>query len=103
MLHMVARHLEIIFFFLISPKCDLGEVEKAMLQLLACHFELIFGPFTIPKCDVEKALFQGPAWQFQPILSLWTIPKFDWGEVNKAIFLEVARHCDLIFCLLTIP
>jgi len=25
------------------------------------------------------------------------------GEVKKASFLEVARHCELIFCLLTIP
>ena len=24
-----------------QPKLDLVEVEKAMLQLLACHFELI--------------------------------------------------------------
>jgi len=34
----VARHWEYIFFFLTSSKCDLGEVEKAMFQWLACYF-----------------------------------------------------------------
>jgi len=46
------------------PKVDLGEVEKAMLQVLACNFELILGLLTIPKCvfaEVEKAIFQWPA------------------------------------------
>ena len=46
------------------PLDDLGEFEKAMFHLLACHFELIFGLLTIPKCDfveVDKAFFQGPA------------------------------------------
>jgi len=45
-----------------SPKCDLGEVEKAMFQGLACHFELIFGVLNIPKCElveVEKGLYLG--------------------------------------------
>jgi len=49
-------------YLLTSPKCDLSEVEKAMFQGLAFHFELIFGLLTIPKWDlfeVEKAMFQG--------------------------------------------
>ena len=28
----VANYWELIFFLLTSPKCDLGEVEKAMFQ-----------------------------------------------------------------------
>ena len=38
---MVARHWKLIFFFLTSSKCDLGEVEKAMCQEFPCHIELI--------------------------------------------------------------
>jgi len=70
MFQVVARQWEFIFLLLTSPKCDLGEVEKAMFKLLICHSELIFGIFTIPKCDfveVEKALFQGAAWPFGPL------------------------------------
>ena len=29
--------------------------------------------------------------------------KYDFGEFNKATFLEVVRHCELIFCLMTRP
>jgi len=67
----------------------LDKVEKAMLQLIICHYELIFGIFTIPKYDFvegEEALFQAHAWHYQPILGLCTSPKCDLGEVNKAIF-----------------
>ena len=48
-------------------------------------------------------MFQGTAWQFQPIFDLWTSPKFELGEFNKATFLVVLRHCELIFCLMTNP
>jgi len=77
-----------------------------MFQEFPCHFELIYGFLTIPKCDfveVEKGLFQGQVWHFQPIFGLWDSPKYDFGEFNKATFLVVARICELIFCLLTIP
>jgi len=53
----------------------LGEVEKAMFQGHACHFELIFDPLTIPKCDfveVENSVFQGLIWLFQLIFGIWT-------------------------------
>ena len=46
-----------------------------MFQGLACHFELIFGLLTIPKCDlgdIEKAMFQGLEWHSQFIFGLWT-------------------------------
>ena len=32
---LVARHWELIFFLLTNPKCDFGEVEKAMFQGIA--------------------------------------------------------------------
>ena len=50
---MVARHWERIYFLLTNTKCDLFEVEKAMFQGVACHFdcELIFSLLTSPKCD----------------------------------------------------
>jgi len=51
MFQVLARHWEFIFLLLTSRKCDLGEVEKAMFKLFICHSELIFGFFTIPKCD----------------------------------------------------
>jgi len=54
MFQVVERNLELIFFLLTSLKCDLGEVEKAMFQELACHFVLIFCLLTIPKCDLIK-------------------------------------------------
>ena len=39
---MVARHCELIFCLLTSPKCDLDEFEKAMIQVVEWHFEDIF-------------------------------------------------------------
>jgi len=60
---------------LTSPKCDLGEVEKAMIQGVAFHFELIFGLLTIPKCDLgelEKTMLQGLVWHSPLIFGLWT-------------------------------
>jgi len=30
-------------------------------------------------------------------------PKYNFGEFNKATFLVVVRHCELIFCLLDSP
>ena len=40
MFYVVARHWELIFFLLTSPKCDLGDFEKALFQGLPCHIEL---------------------------------------------------------------
>ena len=38
MIQKVARHCELIFCILNSPKFDLLEVEKAMVQLVAINF-----------------------------------------------------------------
>ena len=51
---MVANHWGIIYFLLTNPKCDLCEVKKAMFQGLACHFELTFGLLANPKCDLDE-------------------------------------------------
>jgi len=59
--------LKIISFLLTSLKCELGEVEKAMLQGLAFNFYFIFGLLNIPKCDLFEVvipLFRGLAWHF---------------------------------------
>jgi len=42
MFQVVARHCELIICLLTSPKCDLGEVGKAMIQLVEWNFEVIF-------------------------------------------------------------
>jgi len=44
-----------------SPIWDLDEIEKAMFQGYAFHFELIFDLLTNPKCDFgefEKTMFK---------------------------------------------
>jgi len=37
-----ARHCELILCLVTSPKCDLDEVEIAMIEVVECHFEVIF-------------------------------------------------------------
>jgi len=82
MFQVVARHRELIFFLSTSPKCDLSEVDKVMVQGLECLFEFIFGILTITKCDVvevEKAMFQGLAWHLQLIFRPLEQPKMRLG------------------------
>ena len=60
-----------------------------MIQGFACQIVLIFRLFTIPKCDlveVEKAFLQ-LAWHFQPLFCLWTSPKCDLGELKNDYFI----------------
>jgi len=52
----VARHCELIFCLLTSPKCDLNEVEKAMFQVVKWHFEVIFFFLTTRNCVFFKSL-----------------------------------------------
>ena len=61
MFQVVARHCELIFSLLNSPKCDLVEVEKAMFQRFPWYFQIIFGLWTSLKCDKieEKSDFSG--------------------------------------------
>ena len=56
--------LKLIFCLLISPKIEFVKVEKAMLQMVARHWEFIFFFLTSPNYDLgefEKAMFQGVA------------------------------------------
>ena len=92
MFQVVARHWELIFFLLTSPKFELGEVEKPIFQGFACYIELIFGVLTIPKWDLvefEKQMFQDIAWHLQLIFGLWNCPKCKFGEFVKATFVAV--------------
>jgi len=57
MLHGLLCH----FGFMTKKKCDLGEVDKAMFQVVARHCELIFFLLIRPKCDlceIDKDMFQ---------------------------------------------
>ena len=75
------------------------EDEKAMIQVVANHWELIFILFSCPKCDldeVDKALFQGDAFHFDNLL---TIPKCDFGEFQKTMFKDLEWHSQIIFGL----
>jgi len=50
---------QLIFSVWTSPTCDLGEVNKATLLVVAGHCEIIFCILTCRKCDfneVEKAM-----------------------------------------------
>jgi len=56
------------------------EVEKAMIQVVKCHFELIFGLLTNPKCELVElqiAMIEVFAWHSQLIFDLCTSPKSD--------------------------
>ena len=48
-------HCELIFCLLTSPKCDLGEVEERMFQVVERHFEDILYFLTNKKyCSVQE-------------------------------------------------
>ena len=52
-----------LFRALDQPKLDLGEVEKGMLQVLACHFELIYGLLPFQNASLLRSIkryFNGP-------------------------------------------
>ena len=49
-IQVVEWHL-VIFCLLTSPKLDFGVVEKAMFQVVANRWELIFFLLTNAKCD----------------------------------------------------
>ena len=72
-----------------SPKCDLSNVEKAMFEVLAVHFHLIFFLLTNPECDfceVEEAIFHVVAGHCELIFCQYTTSKYNWGEVENAMF-----------------
>ena len=61
---MVEWHVKVIFCLLKSAKFVFGTDEKAMFQVVAKHWELIFFLLTNQKCNLvefEKAMIQGVA------------------------------------------
>jgi len=42
----VARHCELIFCLFTIPKCDLDEVEKALILVVEWHIEVIYSLLT---------------------------------------------------------
>jgi len=50
----VARHCELIFCVLTSPKRHLDEVEKATIQVVEWHLKVILCLLTIPNFDIGK-------------------------------------------------
>ena len=54
MYQVLVFHFELNSYLLTSSKSDLGEVDKAMIIVLALHFELIFFFLTHPKCKLRK-------------------------------------------------
>ena len=52
MCQVVARHWEHIFFLLSNRIWDLGDVEKVMFQMVANHWGLIYFLLTNLKCDL---------------------------------------------------
>ena len=60
-----------------------------MFQGLVCYLDLIFGPLTIPKCDlveVEKALLLGLAWHFQIFSASVRAEHVNWVNYKKLLF-----------------
>ena len=64
---MFGRHCEL-FCLLCSPKWQLDEVVKAMIQVVEWDFEVIFCFMTNRKCDffqVDKATIQVVEWKLK--------------------------------------
>ena len=69
----LAWHYQLILELWTSPKCDLDELEKAMIQVVECHSEVIFWFMTNRKCNfyhVDKATIQVVELQLKVILPL---------------------------------
>jgi hypothetical protein len=83
---------------LIGPKCDLGDVQKAIIQVVLTTLFISSGR---PKMRLgwirENDVSRGR--MVLRLICLLCVPKCDWGEVEKAMFQEVELHCELISCL----
>ena len=133
MFQVVARHCKLIFCHLTSPKCNFGEGEKALFQGLAWHLELNLGLLPVRNATWMRLIkryfkrstgtgnsFSAPShsqnatcaksrmrWFKRSndctLFCMFTIPKCDLFEVDKAIFQVVEWHFESIFCLLSSP
>ena len=70
-----------------------------MIQVVKCHFEVIFCILTNRKCE----FFQVDKWHLKVIFCIMTSQKNDFRDVVKAMFHVVANHWELIFFPLTSP
>jgi len=76
------------FLHLDNPKFDFGEVEKAMFQGFARHWEQIFFLLTSPKCYLGEfgiTIFQGLTYHFELFFGLLNISKCELVEVEKSM------------------
>ena len=81
------------------------EVDKAMIRVFKCHFEVIFCFLTNRNChyfQVDKAIIQMAEWHVKVIFFLLQA-QYLTGEVGKGMFQVVARQSELVFFLLTSP
>ena len=89
-----------------QPKKPFGWDRENDVSRALNPFELIFGLLNITKCDVvevEKAVFLVVARHTEFIFSHQTNKKCGLCEFRKANIQFVVRHCELTFCLLTRP
>ena len=85
------------FLPLTSPKCDLGNVEKAMFQMFSCHFEFIFGLLANPKCywvRSKKRCFKVS----HGTLNLFWAPRIAQNAMSRPaiVCLKVLCHASLL-------
>ena len=89
-----------------SPKCELDEVDKAIIQFVECHFEDILWYLPNRKrkfFQVEKSYDSNGRMALESHCLPLDKFEIDFGEVEKAIFQVVARLWEHIFFLLTTP
>jgi len=79
------------------------EFEKAMIQVVKCHFQVFFCFLTNRNCDFFKSKSDDSRGRIalKIHIRLLTSPKFDFGDVEKVMFQVVANHWELIFFLFT--
>ena len=73
----LAWHSQFILGLWTRPKCDLDEVEKAMIQVVKCHFEVIFCLLTNRNCNfkVDKTTIQVGGMEHKSHIVLLNKPK----------------------------
>ena len=74
---------------LTSPKCDLDEVDKAIIQVVECHFEVILCYLSNRKCKffkLKKATIQMVEWHLKFIDCLLTTSTLTLVRSRKRYF-----------------
>jgi len=94
----VARHCEHIFCVLTSANFYLDEVEKSNILIVECHFDVIFCFLTNRKHDFFKAI-KVVERHLKVTFCLLPSPEFDFVVVEKEIFQVVSRIWKLFLPL----